>query len=83
MIAEISLIPQETEEGFSGVTGMMKYKRLGKSCLSSSEEPEVFQWDAPDFVMPVKEICLSNLQIRRDNKGKHDEKKFVLKLVLL
>ena len=50
--------------------GMMKYKRLEKSCLLTSEEAEVFEWDAQDFVMTVKVIYLSGLQIRRDDKRK-------------
>lgn len=50
--------------------GMIKYKRLGKSCLRTSEEAEAFQWDASDFVIPVKVIYLSGLQIRRDDKRK-------------
>lgn len=55
---------------------MIKYKRSLKSCLSTSEKAEVFEWDAQHFVMTVKVIYLSGLQIKRDDKRKQNEKKF-------
>lgn len=63
--------------------GMMKYKRLEKSWLTTSEEAEVFERDAQDFVMTVKVIYLSGLPIRRDDKRKTRLKAICIETLLL
>lgn len=63
--------------------GMMKYKRLEKSWLTTSEEAKLFERYAQDFVMTVKVIYLSGLQISRDDKRKTRLKAICIETLLL